>query len=342
MTSYKEAGVDVEAKEKAIEEIKESVKETFTDDVLSASTTFKFGGTISLKRLMGYNDPVLVLSTDGVGTKMVIAEKMKKFDTVGVDILNHSINDVLTSGAKAMFFLDYIGASRLDVRIVKEMVVGIAKECKKKSIILAGGETAEMPGVYHDGTYELTGTVGGIVERENIIDGSKIKEGDVLIGLASSGLHTNGYSLARKIFFDDNNYSCDDDLPEIGKLGDALLATHKEYANSVLPLVEKKLINGIIHVTGGGFPGNIPRIMPQGLGAKIKLGSWEVPSLFQLIQNLGRVNDYEMFKTFNMGIGLVLVVDKEKKNEVIEMLNNEKVHEIGEVIAKEGIQYESS
>jgi len=257
MTSYKEAGVNVEAKESIIEEIKESVKETFTEEVLSAATTFKFGGTISLKRLQQYNDPVLVLSTDGVGTKMIVAENMGKFDTVGVDILNHSINDVLTSGAKAMFFLDYVASAKLDVKVVKEIIQGLAKECKKKGIVLAGGETAEMPGVYHDGRYELTGTVGGVVERENIIDGSKIKEGNVLIGLASSGLHTNGYSLARKIFFEDNNYSYDDEIPELGELGDALLATHKEYASSVLPLVDKKLVNGIIHITGGGFPGNI-------------------------------------------------------------------------------------
>jgi len=336
MTSYKEAGVDVEAKENVIEDIKESVAQTFTEDVLSSATTFKFGGTISLKALKNYDDPVLVLSTDGVGTKMIIAEKMKKFDTVGVDILNHSINDVLTSGAKAMFFLDYVASARLDVKVVKEIVEGIARDCKKQGIILAGGETAEMPGVYHDGKYELSGTVGGIVERENIIDGSKIKKGDVLIGLGSSGLHTNGYSLARKILFEDNNYSCDDEIPEVGKLGDALLATHKEYASSVLPLIDKKVINGIIHITGGGFPGNIPRIMPKGLGANVTFGSWEVLPVFKLIQKLGNVTDEEMLRTFNMGIGMILVVDKEKKDEVISMLKSEKVYEIGEIVAKEG------
>ena len=342
MTSYKEAGVDVEAKEKAIEEIKASVKETFTEDVLSAATTFKFGGTISLKRLMGYKEPVLVLSTDGVGTKMIIAEKMKRFGTVGVDILNHSINDVLTSGAKAMFFLDYIASSRLDVKAVKEIVAGIAKECKRHGIVLAGGETAEMPGVYHDGMHELTGTVGGVVERENIIDGTRIKEGDVLLGLASSGLHTNGYSLARKIFFEDNNYSCDDKIEELGTtLGNALLATHREYATPVLPLVEKKLVNGIVHITGGGFPGNMPRVMPKGLGARVKLGSWDVLPIFKLMQKLGNVGDEEMLRTFNMGIGLVLVVSRENAAEVKKMINEE-VYEIGDVVAGEGVQYEGS
>jgi len=341
MSSYKEAGVDVEAKEAVIAKIRQSVKDTFTEDVLSAATTFKFGGTISLKRLQQYNDPILVLSTDGIGTKMIIAEKMRKFDTVGVDILNHSINDVLTSGAKAMFFLDYVAAAKLDINVVQEIVEGIAKDCKKHGIILAGGETAEMPGVYHDNKYELAGTIGGVVERDKLIDGSKIKEGDVLLGLASSGLHTNGYSLARKIFFEDNNYKCEDEIPELGRLGDTLLESHREYASSVLPLVDKKLVNGIIHITGGGFPGNIPRIMPQGLGAVIKLGSWEVLPVFKLMQRLGRVDEDEMLRTFNMGIGLVLVVDAGKKAEVIGMLN-EKVYEIGRVVAKEGIQYESS
>jgi len=332
MVDYKEAGVDVQAKEKIIEEIRKSVQDTFTEDVLSAATTFKFGGTISLKRLMSYKEPVLVLSTDGVGTKMIIAEKMRKFDTVGVDILNHSINDVLTSGAKAMFFLDYIASSKLDINIVKEIVSGIANECKRQGIILAGGETAEMPGVYHDGKYELSGTVGGVVERENIIDGSKIKEGNVLLGLASSGLHTNGYSLARKIFFDDNNYGVDDEIEGI-KLGEALLATHREYATTVLPLVEKKLVNGIVHITGGGFPGNIPRIFPQGLGANIKLDSWDVLPIFKLMQKLGNVSEEEMLRTFNMGIGMVLVVDREKVAEIKQMVN-EKVYEIGEVVIK--------
>jgi phosphoribosylformylglycinamidine cyclo-ligase len=338
MVSYKDSGVDVETKEKVIEEIKKSVKETFTQDVLSAATTFKFGGTISLKRLIKYKDPILVLSTDGVGTKMVIAEKMKKFDTVGADILNHSINDVLTSGAKAMFFLDYVAAAKLDIETTKEIVKGLANNCKKQGIILAGGETAEMPGVYHNGRYELTGTIGGIVERENIIDGSKIKEGNVLIGLGSSGLHTNGYSLARKIFFEDNNYTCEDVIEGV-KIGEALLEPHKEYASSVLPLVERKLVNGIAHITGGGFEGNIPRILAKGLGAEIKLGSWTVLPIFKLIQKLGKVSEHEMMRAYNMGIGMILVVDADKKDEIVELLKNEKVYEIGKIIAKEGVHY---
>ncbi len=341
MVSYKEAGVDVSKKEKAIEEIKKSVRDTFTEDVLGTATTFKFGGTISLKRFMKYKEPVLVLSTDGVGTKMIIAEMMNKFDTVGADILNHSINDILTSGGKALFFLDYFASAKLDVNVLKEIVSGLAKECKRHGIVLAGGETAEMPGVYCEGRHELTGTIGGVVERDRIIDGSRIKEGNALIGLPSTGLHTNGYSLARKIFFEDNKYSVDDRIPELGcTLGEALLATHREYATEVMPLVERKLINGIAHITGGGFPGNIPRIMPSGLGARIRLGSWKVLPIFKMIQRLGKVDEKEMMRAFNTGIGLVLVVDRERKAEAMGMLKG--AFEIGEVIAKEGVHYESS
>ncbi|MBI2664517.1 phosphoribosylformylglycinamidine cyclo-ligase [Candidatus Woesearchaeota archaeon] len=336
MTSYKDAGVDIESKENAIKEIRESVKATFTEDVLSAATTFKFGGTISLKRFMQYKEPVLVLSTDGVGTKMAVAEMMNRFSTVGVDILNHSINDVLTSGAKAMFFLDYIAAAKLDVSIVKEIVKGIAEACKRHGIVLAGGETAEMPGMYSEGKYEVTGTIGGIAERENIIDGSKIREGDILLGLASSGLHTNGYSLARKILFEDRRLSVEDEIPTGGKLGELLLATHKEYATSVLPMVEKKLLNGIAHITGGGIPGNLPRILPPGLGAKIKQ-SWSVPEIFRFIQQQGDVTEKEMRTAFNMGIGMILAVSEENKEEVMHATG---ANEIGQIVRGKGVSYE--
>ncbi len=344
MTSYKEAGVDVEAKEKAIDELKKSVKSTFTKDVIASKTTFKFGGAISLKGLKSYREPVIVFSTDGVGTKMIVAGMMNKFGTVGADILNHGINDVLTSGAKAMFFLDYVASAKLNAEVLKQIVAGMAAECRKHGIVLAGGETAEMPGVYHEGKYDLAGTIAGIAERENIIDGSTIKEGDILIGLASTGLHTNGYSLARKVFFEDNGYSCDDRIPELGgKLGDALLATHREYATSVLPLAEKKLIKGIAHITGGGFEGNIPRIMPKGLGAAIDKKSWEVLPIFKLIQKLGKVSEKDMFRTFNMGIGMVLVVDEKNAAAVAnELQKREKCCEMGKVIAKEGVHYEDN
>ena len=340
MNSYRDAGVDVEAKEKVLQDLRQKVMKTFTADVVSAPTAFKFGGAISLKRFMQYKDPVLVLSTDGVGTKTMIAEKMGRFDTIGADVLNHCINDVLTSGAKTVFFLDYVASAKLNPETVAGIVGGLAEECKRQGIVLAGGETAEMPGVYREGRHEVAGTAGGIAERDNLIDGSTIKEGDALLGLASSGLHTNGYSLARKVFFEDNKYSCDEKLSGLkGTLGEELLATHKEYASSVLPLVEKKLIKGIAHVTGGGFPGNLPRIMPEGLGAVIKTDSWPVLPIFKLIQNLGGIHNEEMFRTFNMGIGMVLVVDREKKGEVMKNLKGEKAYEIGNVTGKEGVEY---
>jgi len=339
MVNYKDAGVDVDAFEDALDDIKKNVASTFTPDVVQGTSMFKLGGNISLKKLSSYKDPVLVLTIDGVGTKMTVAEMANAYDKVGADIVNHGINDILTSGAKPMFFLDYVASSSMDMRVLKQIVQGVAAQCKRLGIILAGGETAEMPGVYHEGKYDLAGTMGGIVERDKIIDGSKVKDGNVLLGLASNGLHTNGYSLARKIFFEDNNYKCEDVLPEIGNLGTALMQTHREYASSVLPLVEKGLVNGIAHITGGGFPGNIPRVLPPGLGARISVGSWDVLPIFNTIQKLGRVNDEDMYKTFNMGIGLVLVVDREKKDEIKKLLANEKVHEIGEVIAGKGVQY---
>ena len=340
MTSYREAGVDVDAKDDVLQKLRKKVVETFTEDVVSAPTSFKFGGALSLKRFMEFKNPVLVLSTDGAGTKTMIAEKMNKFDTIGTDVLNHCINDVLTSGAKTFFFLDYVASAKLKPEIVAEIVGGIAKECKRQGIVLAGGETAEMPGVYREGRHDVAGTAGGIVERDNLIDGSNIKEGDVLLGLPSSGLHTNGYSLARKVLFEDNKYDCSDEIRELnGTLGKALLATHKEYASLVLPLVEKKFVKGIVHLTGGGFPGNVPRIMPKDLGSRITKGSWPVLPIFNLIQEAGGISTEEMFRTFNMGIGMILVVDEEKKTCVLDNLKGEKVYEIGRVIRKEGVEY---
>ena len=340
MTSYKDAGVDVGSKEKLLEKIRESAQETFTEDVLSASTTFKFGGTVSLKRFMQYEHPVLVLSTDGVGTKMMVAELTGKYDTVGIDLVHHCINDVLTSGARPFFFLDYVASEKIDASIVNEMVSCISGTCKKNGIILAGGETAEMPGVYKKNRYELAGTIGGIVEKDNVIDGSRIKAGDVLLGLASSGLHTNGFSLARKIFFEDNDYDCETVLPGMEKnLGRVLLEPHREYATAVLPLIEKKLVNGIVHVTGGGFDGNIPRILPSGLGAKIRKNSWEIPPIFKKIQETGEVSYEEMMRTFNMGIGMILVVSRDNVGAVSQSIN-EKVYEIGEVVEGKSMHYE--
>ncbi len=339
MTTYKDAGVDVNKKEKTIREIKEAVKSTFTNDVLDSATTFKYGGTISLQALKEYDDPVLVVSSDGVGTKMKIAEMAQDFHNVGRDILHHSINDILTSGATPLFFLDYVASSELDPDVIKEIIENLAQDCKKHGIILAGGETAEMPGVYTEGSVELTGTIGGIVERKDMIDGSTIEEGDVLIGLPSNGLHTNGYTLARKVLFEDNEYEVTDVLPRLQKpLGEVLLKPHKEYGSEVLPLVRQGLIKGIAHITGGGFPGNVPRVLPEGLGASIKIGSWKIPEIFKIIQELGDVPEEDMYQTFNMGIGLVLIVSKENQSSILKPL--EKAYEIGHVIKGAGVSYE--
>lgn len=341
MTTYKEAGVDVEKKENTISDIKKEVEKTFTPDVLGAATTFKFGGTISLKRFMQYDEPVLVLSTDGVGTKMTIAEIMQKWDTVGIDILNHSINDVLTSGAQALFFMDYIASSNLDPKIIEIIVKNLAKECKRQGIILAGGETAEMPGVYAPGKWELTGSVGGIVEKKHLIDGSKIKEGDTIIAIKSSGLHTNGYSLARKILADKRIDLRDkpQDLPE--KVGELLLKPHKEYATCLLPLIKEDKINGLAHITGGGMEGNIPRVMPKGLGVEIENYSWESPIIFEYLRKIGEIPEKDMYRTFNMGVGMAVIIDSKNIEYVINKINDagEKAFVIGKVVKGEGLKY---
>ena len=340
MTTYKAAGVDIAAKAHTVAEIQQSMQKTFNSSVLAAATTFKFGGVIDLQPFMQYSNPVLVLNTDGVGSKMIIAEMLKRYDTIGVDILHHNINDILTSGARPLFFLDYIASAHLNSEVVVQIINGIVDTCKRHNIILAGGETAEMPGIYHTGRYELTGTIGGVVEREKMIDGSLIQAGDAILGLASNGLHTNGYSLARKIFFEDHHFHCESKITGLEEeLGEVLLRTHREYATAVLPLVEQKLVQGIAHITGGGFL-NILRVLPAGLGAQIGIGSWDIFPIFKTIQTLGEIPTAEMLRTFNMGIGLVLIVRHTQVTPIKKLLN-EHVYELGTVIEQEGLHYES-
>src|SRR3989338_3506986 len=263
---------------------------------------------------------------------MEIAEKLGKFDTVGADILNHGINDILTSGAKAAFVLDYIASEKLNPEIIKKIVAGMAKECRKNGIVLAGGETAEMPGTYTKGSWELAATIGGFAERRNIIDGSTINEGDAILGLKSTGLHTNGYSLARKVF---EGASYSEKIDELGEtLGEALLKTHRAYAKEILPLIEKKLVKGLVHITGGGFPGNIPRVLPKGLSAEIRK-CWEVPAIFRLIQERGNVAEDDMYRTFNMGIGMCILTNC--KEEVMKQVPE--AIEIGRITKGEGVRY---
>jgi phosphoribosylformylglycinamidine cyclo-ligase len=338
MTTYKDAGVDIELKKKALEHVKEMVKSTFTGLSVSSSTMFKFGGGIDLS-VLKEKQPVLILSADGVGTKMMIAEMAEKYDTVGVDLVHHCVNDILTSGAKPIFFLDYIAASKLKPEVLLEIVSGVSNACRSLGIALAGGETAEMPDVYYEGRYELAGVIGGIVEKENTIDTSKISEGDVLIGLPSSGLHTNGYSLARKILFKDNTYKVSDYVEELGEtIGSALLKPHREYASLLIPMIDKKLVTGLAHITGGSFQKNISRIMPSGLGVNIKK-NWDVPPIFSLLEKLGKVPKGDMLHTFNMGIGMVVIASKKNAPLIVKLLGekNEKCWVIGKVVKGDGI-----
>ncbi len=302
--TYKEAGVDIEAGNRAVELMKEAVRSTYGPEVLWGIGSF--GGLYSAARLKEYKHPVLVASTDGVGTKTEVACAMGRFDTIGVDIVNHCINDCLVQGAEPLFFLDYVASARLHPESVAEIVRGAACACREAGCALLGGETAEMPGIYHQGSYDLVGTLVGVVERDEIIDGTRVAPGDVLIGLASSGLHTNGFSLVRKLFGPEDYLR---HRPELRRtLGEELLTPHRSYLEVIRRLRKEIDIKGLAHITGGGFLDNIPRILPEGLAVEIELDSWAVPPIFRLIQKAGRVEEGEMYHVFNMGIGMVVVL----------------------------------
>ena len=308
---YKKAGVDIDAGNEAVENIKEDVKTTFTPNVLTGLGSF--GSLFSLKTILSdYQDPVLVQSIDGVGTKTIIARKLEKFDTIGIDLLSACSNDILVMGAKPLTFLDYIANEKLNPLIIKEIVSGMVKGCRETNVALVGGETAEMPDTYLKNEHDLVGVITGIVEKNKIITGEKIKSGDVLIGLPSNGLHTNGYSLARKVFFDIGGYSVHDIIPELEKpIGLTLLEPHINYTNHIFSVLDSNIsIHGIAHITGGGLLENIPRILPEGLGVVIEKKSWPSLPVFSKIQELGNINEKEMFRTFNMGIGMVIILDK--------------------------------
>jgi phosphoribosylformylglycinamidine cyclo-ligase len=322
--TYKAAGVDIDAGEEAVRRLKDYVKSTYTPDVLT--DVGAFGGMIRLNA-PEMQEPVLVSSIDGAGTKVKIAAMMDKYDTVGGDLVNHSINDILVQGARPLFFLDYFATAKLEPRVVAELAKGMADACREAGCALIGGETAEMPGVYREGEFDLAGCIVGIVDRKKIIDGSKISPGDVLVGLASTGLHTNGYSLVRKLLFQDNDYKVDQFVPELGGvLGEVLLAPHKCYAKAVFAVLERYEVHAMAHLTGGGFYNNIPRVLPTDCQVSVERRSWGVPPIFQFIQDLGKIEANEMHRTFNMGIGFVLIVPKERAMEIVAVL-----HEQGEV-----------
>ncbi|MHB1457139.1 MAG: phosphoribosylformylglycinamidine cyclo-ligase [Armatimonadota bacterium] len=322
--TYKEAGVDIDAGNEAVLRMKEYIKSTFTPAVLTDVGTF--GGMYELD-LTGYQRPVLVSSIDGVGTKLKIAFMMNKHDTVGYDIVNHCVNDILVQGAKAISFLDYFATGQLIPSVVVDVVKGLSEACVNAGCVLIGGETAEMPGIYLPGEYDIAGCVNGLVEKDKIVDGSKAIPGDVLLGLPSSGLHTNGFSLVRHIFFEKAKWRVDQDVPELGStLGDELIKPHKIYSNVIHPLLKEFDIHGMAHITGGGFYENIPRALPQDCQAAVDRRSFEVPPIFKLVQELGDISEPEMYRTFNMGIGFVVVVPKEQATAIIT-----RIDELGDI-----------
>jgi phosphoribosylformylglycinamidine cyclo-ligase len=315
--SYRDAGVDIDAAGRALRGIADLVRSTATPDTLSGLGSF--GGLYRVPR--GLRAPVLVASTDGVGTKLKVAFLTGRHDTVGEDLVNHCVNDILVQGALPLFFLDYIGIGRLEPGTVEALVRGIARGCRRNGCALLGGETAEMPDFYAPGEYDLAGTIVGVVEEDRVLDGSAIRAGDVILALGSSGLHTNGYSLARRVVFERLGLEVDDPFPdEQGSVGDVLLRVHRSYLPALRGPIERGEIRGLAHITGGGLVDNIPRILPAGLEARIDRASWTVPPLFQVLQRAGGIEDAEMFRAFNMGIGMVAVVAPERADAVLEAL----------------------
>lgn len=328
---YKDAGVDIGAANAALERIKTLVHSTYTRGVLSEQGLF--AGAYSLASA-DLKDPVLLSSIDGVGTKLKIAFASRKFKSVGRDIVSHCCNDVLVHGARPIFFLDYVGIDKIDAAVLEELISGMAEECIDWGCALIGGETAEMPGFYGKGEFDLVGCVVGVVERSAFIDGSSIRSGDVLLGLPSTGLHTNGFSLARKILFERESYSLEDVPRELGSsIEEALLAPHRSYVKPVRLLISRGLVTGMAHITGGGFFDNISRILPEGLKVGVRKGTWPVLPIFSLLRTLGEIEEGEAFRVFNMGVGFIVFVREKDANLALDLLraNNEEAFLIGEV-----------
>ena len=304
--TYLQSGVNIEEGEQFVRRIKGSVRTTFRKEVLRDLGAF---GAFFDARFKGYRSPVLVSSVDGVGTKLLIAQALGKHGSVGEDLVNHCVNDILVCGARPLFFLDYFATGKLSGKVAAEVIEGFIRGCKANGCSLVGGETAEMPGMYKDDDYDLAGTIVGVVERRMIVDGRKIKRGDVLIGLPSTGLHTNGYSLARAVLL--NRFDLASYREELGStLGDALLAVHRSYLKPILPLLTQPSLHGLAHITGGGIEGNTARVIPRGLKLSVDWDAWERPPIFRLIQQAGEVPEEDMRRTFNLGIGIVAIASK--------------------------------
>lgn len=325
---YQDAGVDIDRKANALKAAANTIKQTYTPEVLRGIGAF--GGMIEASHLKDMEQPVLVSSTDGVGTKTLLAAQTGRYGGLGFDIVNHSINDLLVQGAKPLFFMDYIASARLEASVLATVLESLANACKAAGIPLLGGETAEMPGVYHEGGLDLVGTIVGAVDKAKIVDGTKVKAGDLLIALPSSGLHTNGYSLARKVF---KSWNLEEPRPQLGgqSLADALLEPHRSYLQAVTKLLEAKVeIKAMAHITGGGIFENLPRVLPQGLGAEIRVQGSPIPPIFQLIQTTGGIAQPEMYRVFNMGLGYILVLSPDNWPTVAALLPSS--YEVGSII----------
>jgi phosphoribosylformylglycinamidine cyclo-ligase len=331
--SYSDAGVDIDAATRATDKIKELARRTFNERTLSEIGSF--GGMFD-GAFPNLSQPVLVASADGVGTKLKIAFATGVHNTVGRDLVNHCVNDILVQGARPLFFLDYVATGKLSPDVVASVVEGVTNGCRENGCVLLGGETAEMPGFYQDGEYDIAGFIVGVVDRNKIIDGKTIAPGDVLLALPSAGLHTNGYSLARKLFFEVAGYKPDTHIPELGMTaGEALLLPHLSYLKPLDSLLDEARIKGLAHITGGGLTDNIPRILPEGTAVKIRKDSWPIPPLFELMRELGNVSESEMYRTFNMGVGMVIVCSTDDAEAIASHLrtHGEAVYEIGNVVA---------
>ncbi len=313
---YKTSGVDIKAGEQAVQDIKGIVKKTYNENVLTELGSF--GGLYSLD-LSKWKQPVMVSSTDGVGTKLIVAQKAKVYNTVGQDLVNHCVNDIFVQGADPQFFMDYIGLAKMKPEIIREIIEGMSKACLENGMALIGGEMAEMPGIYHNEDFDLVGTIIGLVEKENIITGQTIKENDIILGFPSTGLHTNGYSLARKIIFEKLNLEIDSYVEELScSVAEALLTIHRSYYPSLRNWAKPEYIHGMAHITGGGLKGNIKRILPENITAHIDSKSWKTPAIFKWLQESASIENEEMFSAFNMGIGFVVITSKENAYEILQ------------------------
>jgi len=334
---YRDAGVDIDEADRAVDAIKKMARGTFSPRVLTDIGTF--GACYSLS---GWKKPVLISSVDGVGTKLKVAFLTGRHDTVGEDLVNHCVNDIAVQGALPLFFLDYFAVGKLDAGVAATVISGIARGCRNNGCALIGGETAEMPGMYADGEYDLAGFIVGAAERARVLTGRKITKGDILLGLPSSGLHTNGYSLARKLLFEVAGYGPDTFLPELRcTVGEELLKIHRSYLRAIRKLLEEDMLKGAAHITGGGITDNTPRILPKGLGVRIDVGSWPVLPMFELLRKIGNIPEQDWRRTFNLGIGMILVVSKRDLPKAAKTLKSlrERWYQMGEVVRGSGVLY---